>query len=146
MTIEFSLTNRQRDLASMIHQFAQGIVRPQSLAWDRAHGVPHDFLRQIVMMMQSMGGGLSMGPSRSDNAGEQLDAEKKKKQQPALSTILSAEEMAWGDAGLLLCIPGPGLGGPPVRSSGTPEQKERFFKIFDDMSKDLKWGAYALTD
>jgi acyl-CoA dehydrogenase len=146
MTIEFSPNTRQRELAAMIHQFAASIVRPESLAWDRAHGVPHDFLRRIVMMMQSMGGGLSMGPARSEEAGEVLDAEKKKKRQPALSTILSAEEMAWGDAGLLLCIPGPGLGGPPVRSSGTPEQKERFFKIFDDMSTELKWGAYALTE
>ncbi len=146
MTIEFSPNTRQRELAAMIHQFAAGIVRPESLAWDRAHGVPHDFLRRIVMMMQSMGGGLSMGPARNEDAGEVLDAEKKKKRQPALSTILSAEEMAWGDAGLLLCIPGPGLGGPPVRSSGTPEQKERFFKIFDDMSTELKWGAYALTE
>jgi acyl-CoA dehydrogenase len=146
MTIEFSLNSRQRELAAMIHQFSSGIVRPQSLAWDRAHGVPHDFLRQIVMMMQSMGGGLSMGPGRGDADTEQYDAEKKKKRQPALSTILSAEEMAWGDAGLLLCIPGPGLGGPPVRGSGTPAQKERFFKIFDDMSTELRWGAYALTE
>ena len=146
MTIEFSLNSRQRELTAMIHQFAETVVRPQSLSWDREHGVPHDFLRQIVVMLQSIGGGLSMGPSRGEDAGETLDAEKKKKRQPALSTILSAEAMSWGDAGLLLCIPGPGLGGPPVRSSGTPAQRERFFKPFDDMSKDLKWGAYALTE
>lgn len=145
MTIEFSLTNRQRDLADMVHQFAETIVRPQSLAWDRDHGVPHDFLRRIVGMIASMGGGLSMGPARAD-APEEYDAAQKKKRQPALSTILGAEEMAWGDAGLLLCIPGPGLGGPPVRASGTPEQRERFFRIFDDMSTELRWGAYALTE
>ena len=34
--------------------------------------------------------------------------------------------------------PGPGLGGPPVRASGTPEQKKRFFSIFDDMSTELR--------
>src|SRR6202453_1770328 len=115
MTIEFSLTTRQRELTGMIRQFAATIVRPQSLAWDHAHGVPHDFLRQIVMMMRTMGGGLAMGPGREDDNPEALDPEKKKKRQPALSTILSAEAMSWGDAGLLLCIPGPGLGGPPVR-------------------------------
>jgi acyl-CoA dehydrogenase len=108
--------------------------------------VPADFLRQIVMMMRTMGGGLAMGPGREDDNPEALDPEKKKKRQPALSTILSAEAMSWGDAGLLLCIPGPGLGGPPVRGSGTPAQKERFFKIFDDMSAELRWGAYALTE
>jgi acyl-CoA dehydrogenase len=146
MTIEFSLTTRQRELTGMIQQFASTIVRPQSLAWDRAHGVPDDFLRQIVMMMRTMGGGLAMGPGREDDNPEALDPEKKKKRQPALSTILSAEAMSWGDAGLLLCIPGPGLGGPPVRGSGTPAQRERFFKIFDDMQAELRWGAYALTE
>jgi acyl-CoA dehydrogenase len=146
MTIEFSLTPRQRDLAAMIRQFAEGIVRPQSLGWDRNHGVPDDFLRQMVSMIQSFGGGLAMGPSRDDDSPEAYDAEKKKKRQPALSTILSAEQLAWGDAGLLLCIPGPGLGGPPVRSSGTPEQRERFFKVFDVMPAELRWGAYALTE
>jgi acyl-CoA dehydrogenase len=75
-----------------------------------------------------------------------MSAEDKRKRQPALSTILSAEELSWGDAGLLLCLPGAGLGGPPVRASGTPEQKQRFFSIFDDPAGELKWGAYALTE
>ena len=33
-----------------------------------------------------------------------------------------------------------------MRASGTPEQKERFFGIFKDMSTELSWGAYALTE
>src|SRR5262249_51523882 len=53
---------------------------------------------------------------------------------------------AWGDAALLMSIPGPGLGAPPVRASGTPAQKERFFGVFKDMSKELRWAAYALTE
>jgi acyl-CoA dehydrogenase len=33
-----------------------------------------------------------------------------------------------------------------VRGSATPEQKERFFGPFKDMSKGLKWAAYGLTE
>ena len=51
----------------------------------------------------------------------------------------------WGDAAMLLSLPGPGLGGPPVRSTGTPEQKQRFFGIFQD-GHGLHWGAYGLTE
>lgn len=146
MTIEFCLSNRQLEMQAMIRQFARGIVRPESLKWDRDHGVPHDFLLRIVMMAKSMGSSFTLGPGASDPNVIDPDPEQKKRRQPALTTAIGAEEMAWGDAGLLLCLPGPGLGGPPVRASGTPEQKKRFFGIFDDMSQGLRWGAYALTE
>ncbi|MBI3723282.1 acyl-CoA dehydrogenase family protein, partial [bacterium] len=60
-----------------------------------------------------------------------------------LSMLLS-EEMAWGDPAVILNLPGPGLGGPPVRFKGTPEQKKHFLGMF---SKDtIKYAAYALTE
>ena len=62
------------------------------------------------------------------------------------NSLLGAEALAWCDGALLLTMPGPGLGAPPLRSTGTPEQKERFFSIFRDMSAGLKWGAYGLTE
>ncbi len=148
MAIEFELTSRQRDVTAMIHQFAKTVVRPEALRWDREHGIPEDFLRRMVVMSRSMGGGIAMGPThtRTPDTPREEDAAKRKKRQVALTTILVAEELAWGDAGLLLSMPGPGLGGPPVRASGTPEQKKRFLSIFDDMSQTLRWGAYALTE
>ena len=148
MPIEFALSSRQRDMAAMIHQFAKTVVRPESLAWDREHGIPEDFLRRMVAMQQAMGGTMPMGPSaaRDADAAQDGDPAKRKKRQVAMTTVVIAEELAWGDAGLLLCVPGPGLGGPPVRASGTPEQKKRFLSIFDDMSGELRWGAYALTE
>jgi acyl-CoA dehydrogenase len=145
MTIEFSLSPRQHEMRALIHQLAATVVRPQALAWDRAHGVPHEFLRGLAAMSRSMGSSAIASGAMGAQAVE-LDAEERKKRQPALTTVLATEALAWGDAGLMLCLPGPGLGGPPVRASGTTEQKKRFFSIFEDMSSELRWAAYALTE
>src|SRR5699024_6065177 len=49
-----------------------------------------------------------------------------------------------GDPAIALSLPGAGLGGPPIQSSGTKEQQERFLSIFKDDK--ARWGAYALTE
>jgi acyl-CoA dehydrogenase len=140
MTIEFSLSKRQQETRAAIHSLAEGVIRPQSLEWDKNHGVPVDFLRRLAMLAASMGS--------LSGASDAITAERKPGDHGSMNrtTLLGAEEMAWGDASLLLCLPGPGLGAPPVRATGTPEQKERFFGIFKDMSEELRWGAYALTE
>ena len=145
MTIEFTLTKRQEDTRAAIHNLAESIIRPQSLAWDRNHGIPHDFLQRIAALAGSLGS-LSAAGDLVRQTDSPAEASGKEKKSLNVSTIVGAEELAWGDAGLLLCMPGPGLGGPPVRATGTPEQKERFFGIFKDLSQDIRWGAYALTE
>jgi acyl-CoA dehydrogenase len=145
--IEFALSGRQREMKSVIHQFAKTIVRPESPRWDREHGIPHDFLSRIAAMAQAMGGSFARAPGSEDDGGAaELDAERRAKRAPAMTAVIGAEEMAWGDAALLMSLPGVGLGGPPVRASGTPEQKARFFSVFADMSQELRWAAYALTE
>ena len=147
MSIEFSLTNRQKGLQDMVRSFGRSVIRPQSLAWDREHAVPEPFLARFVEMAQSMGGSSAAWGVQGLGAASADTKETTKGPSNAMvTTVLGAEELAWSDAALLLCLPGPGLGGPPVRGSGTPEQKERFFGVFKDMSKGLKWGAYGLTE
>ncbi len=146
MSIDFTLTTRQQELKEGIHGVAKGIIRPESLSWDRNHGIPDDFLTRFSMMASAMGGSSGSWGVQGIAEDEKPKEGSKKKSSTMVNTVISAEELSWGDAALLLCLPGPGLGGPPVRGSGTPEQKERFFSIFSDMSSGLKWGAYALTE
>ena len=123
MSIEFTLTKRQQEIREAVHALAAGVVRPECLSWDKNHGVPDAFLKNLSMIANNMGH-LSLGAAEGIK-GVSAEAEKKQGTRN-LTTVIAAEEMAWGDGGLLLSLPGPGLGGPPVRAAGTDEQKERF--------------------
>lgn len=138
--IEFDLTDKQQQLCAFLHGFAEGVVRPISLEADRAHGFPAEFLLRLANMRSAMYGSVPGEYS----GGEDAPAESKKPSQGNRTALLGAEEMAWGDAAILLSLPGPGLGGPPVRFMGTAEQRKRFFAIFD--TPGLHFGAYGLTE
>ncbi len=144
MSIEFSLTRRQLEMREAIRGLTRNVIRPESLKWDREHGIPDDFLRNLAMLAGNLGH-LAMGAETGPKTPDAMPSGEKKKSALNVNTVLAAEEMSWGDAGLLLCLPGPGLGGPPVRATGTPEQKKRFLGMFGDLTE-LKWGCYALTE
>ena len=150
MTIEFSFSKKHLELREAIRGLAKNVIRPQALAWDRDGGIPEEFLRNMMRLASSMGGGgmlAGLGPDVDDAADKADKADKKKRGGGNLFGVLGAEELSWGDPGLLLCLPGPGLGGPPVRASGTPEQRKRFLSIFRfDDDTPLRWGAYGLTE
>ncbi len=148
MSIEFSFTKKQLEMRDAIRNLAAHVIRPQALSWDRNKEVPEQFLRQMAMLATSMGSnamrsGLGDDP---DKSAAEKDATKRGGMGGNLFGALASEELSWGDGALLLSLPGPGLGGPPVRATGTPEQKERFFGIFSDLAGPLRWGAYGLTE
>jgi len=146
MSIDFTLTKRQEETRAAIHNLAASVIRPQSLSWDQNHGIPNEFLQRIALLANSLGS-LSPHSELLREAETPSDASGPKKERSIhVSTVIGAEELAWGDAGLLLCLPGPGLGGPPVRATGTQEQKDRFFGVFKDLTGEIRWGAYGLTE
>lgn len=54
-----------------------------------------------------------------------------------LGAVLSVEELSWGDLGLMLSIPGAGLGNSAITAVGTTEQKAKYAS---------KWAAMAITE
>lgn len=140
---ELELTTQQRLLKDTLNELGRSVIRPQSLAWDRTKKIDEDFLGRFYGMSQSLRG--DDNPLQDFNEGPKK-RDPNKPSNTNRTAAVGAEELAWADATIMLCLPGPGLGGPPVRASGTPEQKERFFSIFRDMSDQLRWGAYGLTE
>ncbi len=132
--MDFSTTETQQNLRELAHWLAENRIRPLSLAADRDHRWPDEFLLELHQMGVSGGGTIG-----------RMAMEKKKASQANRTAAIAVEEMAWGDASLILSLPGPGLGGPPVELAGTEEQKERFLSIFRETDR-VHWGAYGLTE
>jgi acyl-CoA dehydrogenase len=114
-------------------------MRPISREYDeREHEEPVEW--QKMMWEASRGSTVGFG-------GGEEPKEKKKSDKPSermLASNVSIEELSWGDAGLYLSIPNPGLGGAAVAAAGTPEQRKRFLARFKD--GEPKWAAMAITE
>jgi len=122
---EIAATRRQ------LHTLAEHAMRPIAREYDeREHDKPWDFINMMWQLSRSSG----IGPGR----GKRTDTERN------LRTVIAVEELSWGDAGLYLSIPGPGLGGAAVMAVGTPEQKERLLARF--RGDKPVWSGMAITE
>ena len=135
--IDFSLSLEIDNLRTMIHMMAESTMRPIAREYDeREHEKPMDW---IHMMWNASKGLVSFGDDEKKEAkGPRRSSERQ------LRTAILIEEFSWGDAGLYLSIPSPGLGGAAVAAAGTPAQRQRFLARF--RGGEPKWGAMAITE
>ena len=121
--IDFEPTPEQKEAIKITHEFAGELFRPISRYYDEHE---HESPRELIDRTwgERNRGTLALG----------LD----------VTASLRIEELCWGDAGLFLCIPGPGLGGAAIFASGTKEQLQRFLGSFNE--GEPKWGAMAMTE
>jgi acyl-CoA dehydrogenase len=133
--IDFELSDGMKTMQTMTHMLAEQAMRPISREYDeREHEKPWDFLNMMW--------GVSRGATMTGDSGEKRD--RKERTEQNLGMCMTVEELCWGDVGLYLSIPNPGLGGAAVAAAGTPEQKERFLSRFKE--GEPKWGAMAITE
>jgi acyl-CoA dehydrogenase len=131
--IDFTLTKGQQAARDYAHHVAEEEMRSISLACDRSEKIPESFF--LNMQTRFWGGAAAQARQQ---------AQEDEEHQNNIYSVLSQEEMAWGDAALSTAIPGPGLAAPPILSQGTPEQQTRFLGPY--MDGQLHWGALALTE
>ncbi len=133
--IDFELSEPSRNLKMMIHAVADSFMRPVSRQYDEEeHTIPWEFVNVVWQTSQGSDANLAgKRPDKNDPPSERN-----------LQLTVSIEELSWGDAGIYLGMPGPGLGGAAVAAAGTPEQKARFLGRF--RGGDPKWAAMAITE
>src|SRR5258708_35873687 len=103
MSFDLELTSHQKTLKEALHALGESVIRPLSLQMDRTHEIPEDFLRNFMRMSRAFRG------EEGDELGGELSprAVSGKPSQANRTAVIGAEELAWGDAALLLGLPGP---------------------------------------
>lgn len=135
--ISFELSENQKQMRDLTRYIAEYEIRPIALEAERMQKVPDEFLHNI----NQMGIHLNTASFKKEKS---TSGRPKKENEANRMGVIAMEELAWGDPAIALSLPGPGLGGPPIMTSGTPEQQERFLSIFTLDAP--RWGAYALTE
>ncbi|HEX7363548.1 MAG TPA: acyl-CoA dehydrogenase family protein [Dehalococcoidia bacterium] len=121
--IDFELTPEQKEAIAAAHKIAEEWLRPISRYYDEHEDEsPKDLINKA---WEGRGQGTLMGG---------ID----------MTSALRTEEMFWGDAGLALALPSPGLGGAAIFATGTPDQVQKFLGNYNDDGP--KWGAMAMTE
>lgn len=119
-----------------MYNLARDVFRPIARKYDIAE---HEYPKELDILRPP--------PKKEPGDGAEKKAEppketKKKEKSPKnrydnLMGVVNIEELCWGDLGLMLTIPGAGLGNAAIAAVGTPEQKATFGS---------KWAAMAITE
>jgi acyl-CoA dehydrogenase len=120
--IDFELTSEENAKILEAHDVAEKHFRPVSRYYDEHE---HEEPQEIIDFMWS---------NRAKGFVTGL----------GVVGAMMVEELCWGDAGLYLASPGPGLGGAAVFAAGTREQWGQFLTRFNEGKP--KWGAMAMTE
>jgi acyl-CoA dehydrogenase len=137
--IDFELHDTLKGIEAFVHQFAENSLRPLAREADSKGKVePHI----IAQLGQIAGNRATMVP---DEERMEKEVGEGKPRIGNMLSIIGSEELAWGDAAMILNIPGPGLAGPSISAAGTPEQKQKFLsEVFN--GDEPKFGALAVTE
>ena len=117
--INLELPKKLQMAQQMSHQVAASVFRPIARKYDKIeHCDTPEELIPLGQMIKGMGTGSS--GAGQESTGDSI------KNGANMTQVLTTGEMSWGCIGLMLSIPGLGLGNAAIQAVGTPEQKERF--------------------
>jgi len=142
--MDFTLSEAATKRKELMRMAAETLMRPIARQYDEEeHTEPWDFFNTMWEASSQNREAASM-TGEGKGKGKEKKGSERKQSEATLIAAVQIEELAWGDAGLYLSIPNPGLGGAAVNAAGTKEQKARFLGDFH--SGKPRWGAMAITE
>lgn len=131
--INLELPQKVLTMQQMTRAAAQGMLRPIARKYDKLEHA--DSVPELVPLAAMISGG--SGNAMASVTRAEKDKDNSVKNGNNMMGIVSTAEMAGGCVGLMLSIPGMGLGNAAIGAVGTPEQKDKWAK---------KYCAMAITE
>jgi acyl-CoA dehydrogenase len=128
--MDFRLNDEQIEFQRHCHRFAEEVIRPVAPHYDREQEVPWDVIREA---------------RKWDLHGLDL-LQKMATDSHGLFSVIYAEELHWGCAGIALAIQASSLAAAGIAASGTPEQIAQWLPECYGVGDEIKLGAYAVTE
>src|SRR3954468_7630196 len=128
-SVDFDLTQDQREIQALTRDFARAEIEPNASAWDRDHHFPRELFGKLAEI------GLMGACVPEEYGGAGVDF---------LSYILMLEELSRADAGVGVTVAvHTSAATLPLLAYGTDEQKSRFVP---PLARGEHLGAFALTE
>ena len=126
--VDFTLTDEQKDLRELAHNFAEKEIRRVAWEYDKDGTWPQDIIDQAWEV------GLMNTHIPEAYGGPGLDY---------LSGCLIEEEMGWGCSGIGTSLMANGLASAPVTLGGSEETKKKYLGM---LTEDKKLASFCLTE
>ncbi len=126
--VDFTLTDEQKDLRELTHNFAEKEIRPVAWEYDRDGTWPQEIVDKAWEV------GLMNTHIPEEYGGPGLDY---------LSGCLIEEEMGWGCSGIGTSLVANGLAASPVLLGGSAEVKKRYLGM---LAEEPKLASFCLTE
>jgi acyl-CoA dehydrogenase len=128
--MDFGLNDEQREFQQYCRRFAREVIRPAAAQHDADESTPWEVLKEARRWGLQ---GLDHLQRLAADGDGQL-------------SVIYAEELHWGCAGIALAISGSSLAAAGIAASGTPEQIARWVPECFGSEEEVKLGAYAVTE
>ena len=124
--INLELVGKHKENAKSLRMMAEHMMRPYSRKYDKEEHTTPVEMEEVAKLLATDRPAASVKSAPGNEAGVRNGSN--------LMAVTAYEAMCWGDVGLMLSMPGRGLGNAAISAVATPEQLEKFGGRFAAMA------------